>query len=167
VERWSQLNEFWVIFCRALWYEVTTARTSFRTFYQSLSSAPFNDVSKTPAVAGKLFQFTKICRCPELTIAFSAPKSMYRFPRLFAHILNCYQWNQTLIHYSHPDLIRNIDISSAKYSIVPRRSYSRGKMRAERANPDTSALLGKFLLSCDGNQNDTSWELFATQCCLS
>jgi hypothetical protein len=53
------------------------------------------------------------------------------------------------------------------YSRVPRRRYSRDKIPAHRANPDTSVLLGKFPPPCDENQNYTSWELFATHCCLS
>jgi hypothetical protein len=70
-------------------------------------------------------------------------------------------------HYSHPAPIWSIGISSGKYPIVPRRSYSRDKMAAHLANLETSVLLGKFLPSCDENQNCAPWGLFAPQCCLS
>jgi hypothetical protein len=33
------------------------------------------------------------------------------------------------------------------------------KTSTDRANPDMSALLGRFLSSCDGNQNHAPWEL--------
>jgi hypothetical protein len=49
----------------------------------------------------KLFQFTKIYKEFERTIAFSVPKFSYRRSCLSVHILNWHQQNQTLVYYSY------------------------------------------------------------------
>jgi hypothetical protein len=57
-----------------------------------------------------------------------------------------------MTHDFHPDDILKIYTSPDKYLIAPRRSYFCGKTSTHSADRDTSALFGKFLPFCDGNQ---------------
>jgi hypothetical protein len=111
------------------------------------------------------FRSLKLINVKNWWLPFLWSKSVYHFQWLVAHILNCYRWNQTIIHYSHPDYIPNIETSSSEYPIVPRRSYSRDKIPAHRPNPDTFG----------GQLSSVLWwksklcflRRTATPCCLS
>jgi hypothetical protein len=112
----------------------------------------------------------KNCGIPKLTIDFSGAKIYGVFPMVvcpYPQLLLMKSDANPLFSSGSYRQYEHFLHQSTKYPIVPRRSYSRDKMTAHLVSPETSVLLGKFLPSCDENENYPPWELFATQYCLS
>jgi hypothetical protein len=117
----------------------------FLNFYQNLSTV------KIFPLVGKLFQFTKICKGPRLTLMFSGIKiyvsslmPIRPYPSLA--LIKSITYLLFISYY-----ISNIYCSSNKQTITQSRSYSCDKLTMRHAEWDVLDLITKFLQSSNEN----------------